>query len=66
MRKRKNLKKSEDDDSSGVADEPEEFQDSGEDWTPDATAVNTFFICIFVIFTFGFEFLSIFKLLFGV
>jgi len=38
MRKRKNIKKSEDDDSSGVADEPEEFQDSGEDWTPDATA----------------------------
>lgn len=37
MRKRKNLKKSENDDSEGseVADEPEEFQDSGEDWTPD-------------------------------
>lgn len=40
MRKRKSLKKAdeESDASEGVA-EPEEFQDSGEDWTPDADSV---------------------------
>lgn len=62
MRKRKTIKKSEDEDSSEVADEPEEFQDSGEDWTPDASAVNTFLKYIFVLFTFGFGFPSILKL----
>ncbi|GBP80229.1 hypothetical protein EVAR_9715_1 [Eumeta japonica] len=38
MRKRKSLKKTDNDDSDGSegAGEPEEFQDSGEDWTPDA------------------------------
>ncbi|KAI8426280.1 hypothetical protein MSG28_005165 [Choristoneura fumiferana] len=37
MRKRKSLKKGdEDSEGSEPAAEPEEFQDSGEDWTPDA------------------------------
>ncbi|XP_049874521.1 cell division cycle and apoptosis regulator protein 1-like [Pectinophora gossypiella] len=36
MRKRKSLKKDEDSEGSEPAGEPEEFQDSGEDWTPDA------------------------------
>lgn len=41
MRKRKSLKKNdEDSDGSEGAAEPEEFQDSGEDWTPDADSVN--------------------------
>ncbi|XP_053606523.1 cell division cycle and apoptosis regulator protein 1-like [Plodia interpunctella] len=35
MRKRKSVKKDDDSEGSG-AGEPEEFQDSGEDWTPDA------------------------------
>lgn len=40
MRKRRSVKKT-DDDSEGSehAGEPEEFQDSGEDWTPDADTV---------------------------
>ncbi|XP_059054020.1 uncharacterized protein LOC131848244 [Achroia grisella] len=37
MRKRKSVKKANDDsDGSEGGGEPEEFQDSGEDWTPDA------------------------------
>ncbi|CAG4950183.1 unnamed protein product [Colias eurytheme] len=37
MRKRKSLKKGDDDsEGSEPGGEPEEFQDSGEDWTPDA------------------------------
>lgn len=37
MRKRKSLKKNdEDSEGSEPAGDPEEFQDSGEDWTPDA------------------------------
>ncbi|KAM3966408.1 uncharacterized protein ACR2FA_012718 [Aphomia sociella] len=37
MRKRKSVKKADDDsDGSEGGGEPEEFQDSGEDWTPDA------------------------------
>ncbi|XP_050664527.1 clumping factor B-like isoform X2 [Leptidea sinapis] len=36
MRKRKSLKKGDDDSGSEGGGEPEEFQDSGEDWTPDA------------------------------
>lgn len=39
MRKRKSLKKDEDSEGSEPAGEPEEFQDSGEDWTPDADSV---------------------------
>lgn len=35
MRKRKTVKKDEDSEGSEAAGEPEEFQDSGEDWTPD-------------------------------
>ncbi|XP_023946156.1 uncharacterized protein LOC112051660 [Bicyclus anynana] len=41
MRKRKSLKKAEDEsDASEPGAEPEEFQDSGEDWTPDADPVE--------------------------
>ncbi|VVC86727.1 uncharacterized protein LOC126965106 isoform X1 [Leptidea sinapis] len=40
MRKRKSLKKGDDDSGSEGGGEPEEFQDSGEDWTPDADSVN--------------------------
>lgn len=41
MRKRKSLKKGdEDSEGSEPAAEPEEFQDSGEDWTPDADSVR--------------------------
>lgn len=41
MRKRKSVKKNDDDsDGSEPAAEPEEFQDSGEDWTPDADSVS--------------------------
>lgn len=41
MRKRKSLKKADDDsDGSEQGGEPEEFQDSGEDWTPDADSVT--------------------------
>lgn len=49
MRKRKTLKKGEDEsDASEPVAEPEEFQDSGEDWTPDADAViATFIACIY-------------------
>ncbi|CAH3912103.1 general transcription factor IIF subunit 1-like [Pieris brassicae] len=36
MRKRKSLKKGDDSEGSEGGGEPEEFQDSGEDWTPDA------------------------------
>lgn len=40
MRKRKSLKKADDEsDASEPGAEPEEFQDSGEDWTPDADSV---------------------------
>lgn len=39
MRKRKSVKKDEDSEGSEPAAEPEEFQDSGEDWTPDADSV---------------------------
>lgn len=40
MRKRKSLKKAdEESDASEPGAEPEEFQDSGEDWTPDADSV---------------------------
>lgn len=40
MRKRKSLKKAGDEsDGSEPGAEPEEFQDSGEDWTPDADSV---------------------------
>ena len=43
MRKRKSVKKNDDDsDGSEPAAEPEEFQDSGEDWTPDADSVSAF------------------------
>lgn len=41
MRKRKSVKKTDDDsDGSEPGGEPEEFQDSGEDWTPDADPVS--------------------------
>ncbi|XP_045766847.1 eukaryotic translation initiation factor 5B-like [Maniola jurtina] len=41
MRKRKSLKKADDEsDASEPGAEPEEFQDSGEDWTPDADPVE--------------------------
>lgn len=40
MRKRKSVKKADDEsDGSEPGVEPEEFQDSGEDWTPDADPV---------------------------
>lgn len=39
MRKRKSLKKDDESDGSEGGVEPEEFQDSGEDWTPDADSV---------------------------
>lgn len=39
MRKRKSLKKGDDSDASEGGGEPEEYQDSGEDWTPDADPV---------------------------
>lgn len=40
MRKRKSLKKADDEsDGSEPGAEPEEFQDSGEDWTPEADPV---------------------------
>lgn len=39
MRKRKSLKKDDDSEGSEPVGEPEEFQDSGEDWTPDADSV---------------------------
>lgn len=48
MRKRKSLKLNEEDsDGSGQGAEPEEFQDSGEDWTPDADSVCSFASCLF-------------------
>lgn len=40
MRKRKSLKKGEESEGSDGG-EPEEFQDSGEDWTPDADPVSS-------------------------
>ncbi|KOB75014.1 Uncharacterized protein OBRU01_07957 [Operophtera brumata] len=36
MRKRKSVKKGDESEGSEHGGEPEEFQDSGEDWTPDA------------------------------
>lgn len=47
MRKRKSVKKADDEsDGSEPGVEPEEFQDSGEDWTPDADSVKIFFFVI--------------------
>lgn len=44
MRKRKSVKKNdEESDGSEPGAEPEEFQDSGEDWTPDADSVSVEF-----------------------
>lgn len=40
MRKRKSVKKDDESDGSEPGAEPEEFQDSGEDWTPDADSVT--------------------------
>lgn len=47
MRRRKE-QRSEEDESEGseVADEPDEFQDSGEDWTPGAEAPATVSVSI--------------------
>lgn len=49
MRKRKSVKKGEDSEGSEHGGEPEEFQDSGEDWTPDADPVSNLFstFCVF-------------------
>lgn len=44
MRKRKSVKKGDESEGSEHGGEPEEFQDSGEDWTPDANPVST--ICL--------------------
>lgn len=41
MRKRKSVKKGEESEGSEHGGEPEEFQDSGEDWTPDADPVSS-------------------------
>lgn len=66
MRKRKSLKKNdEESEGSEPVAEPEEFQDSGEDWTPDADSVclhfssyfsfhNIFVICAYI-YSFRFD-----------
>lgn len=49
MRKRKSVKKGDESEGSEHGGEPEEFQDSGEDWTPDADSVSTIYTLIVVL-----------------